>query len=138
MSSVSGSITLPSTLTSMANASADSGGSFYDCSGVTSIANAPGPLGAGLYVVQLGGVKVVINTPTFDETSVIQGSCAFGTNLDLSTIPNLTSINNLALTGAGFEGTLTLPNTLVDVGDYAFSMCKRFNHIVGNYNADPS
>jgi hypothetical protein len=115
---IKGSITLPNSLTAIVN------GAFQNCTGITGIANNQGRLGTGLYVVELGGVKAVIDTNGFSGSSRVQGGCAFGNGLDLSEVPNLESIGNSAFSGCtNITGSLVLPSTLKNIGANVFINC---------------
>jgi hypothetical protein len=131
LSTLSGSITLPDTLQVIQTYA------FRNLSNVTTITNDVGPIGtSGLNVVTLGGVKAVINTPTFGATSQVQGSCAFGDGLNLD---GITTVNANAFNGCdNITGTLTLPSTLSEIGDNAFFDCNKINKILASYTSAPS
>jgi hypothetical protein len=83
-------------------------------------------------------VKAVINTSAFDETSCVQGSCAFGDGLDLSGMSG-TTIAEKAFDGCTeITGSLILPTTLATIGNSAFYYCAGINNITASYNSEPS
>jgi hypothetical protein len=133
-SEINGAIKFPSTLVMVEDEA------FSGCPNIIDIANAYGQIGtSNLYVEKIGGVKVLIDTPTFDEISRVQGSCAFGANLNLSDVPNLTGISTFAFNRCdNMTGTLTLPSTLINVGDAAFYGCNNISIIIGKCTAEPT
>lgn len=137
--SMLGNLTLSPNLTTVSDRA------FEKCRFHTLTNPASQTIGTVGYIAQLGGVKALIDTPTFTKDSNILGDCAFGSNLvfpdslteikeslfahyhgiygplNLSNCSSLTSIGRSAFSQCdSLSGVLTLPTSLTSIGAQAF------------------
>lgn len=98
--SLSGTLTIPSTVTSIGNSA------FFQCENLTDSLTIPNSV-----------------------TSIGKSAFAYCSKLILVTLPNsITSIEpGIFYSCTKLEGDLTIPNTVTSIGDNAFSSCHNFN-----------
>lgn len=127
---ISNKLTIPDTLNKVGNSA------FYNCPGISELTNKDKQkIGDSYYIARLGGVGCLITSTTaswdgtFDDNTTIVGHISFGNNLDMSSLA-ITKINaNLFDDCTSIAGNLTLPETLISIGDYAFEDCYEFSSV---------